>query len=346
MKIQAYQIDNFIKNIFTERKNLKGVLLYGPDSGLISLRSKEIQKALNKNNENSYLISKLYFAETKETPSIVVDEFVSISMFGDKKIIILKDFSDSVYKTLEFLEGKESDHFLIIEADNLDTKSKLRSFVEKSQYFASLPCYVDDEKSIKQIIVQKFAELEVKYDREVLDLLTSNFGGNRMIIINEVEKLATFVGEDKYVTAEHFRGCIQDVSEAQIDNLINSFAELNLEKTHILLAKLFNENVNFTIILRSFINYFSKLQLVKSLMLSGKNYEESIKELRPPLFFKQAPLFAKHINAWQIKNINLFLDRLNAIETKCKSLKMNPNLIVSDLINSSMVYFKKAGAFC
>ncbi|MFC1659247.1 DNA polymerase III subunit delta [Pseudomonadota bacterium] len=342
MKIQTYQSDNFIKNIHIQN-NLRGILLYGPDLGLVSLRSKEIQTSLSKNNKNTYLVSKVYHSETKENPSIVFDEFISISMFGDKKIIILKDFPDSIYKTLESLENKESDHFLIIEAERLDTKSKLRQFVEKSGFFASIPCYIDDEKSIKRIIIQKFAELGFKYDKEVLDLLSSNFGGNRMIVMNEIEKLTIFAGNDKYITVNHFKECIQDVSEAQIDDLINSFTNLNIEKVHIALIKLFNENVNFTIILRSLINYFTKLQLVKSLLvLSKKSYEEAVKELRPPLFFKQAPLFAEHINIWELKNINLFLDRLNLVETKCKSLKINTNLIVSDFLNNSIIYFKKA----
>jgi DNA polymerase-3 subunit delta len=340
MKIQSYQSDSYINNISTQN-TLRGVLLYGPDSGLVSLRSKEIQKALNKNSKEAYLLSKIYESQLKENRSIVMDEFVSISMFGDKKIIILKDFSDSIYKTLEELENIKSDHFLVVESDNLDTKSKLRQFAEKSKFFASIPCYVDDEKGIKQIIMQKFAELGFRYDREVLDLLSSNFGGNRMIVINEVEKLSIFAGDEKYITINHFKECIQDVSEAQIDDLVNYFADLDIDKTNLILHRLFNENVNFTVILRSLITYFSKLQLVKSLMWQGNSYEEAVKELRPPLFFKQAPLFARHIHLWNLKNINLLLDRLNLTEVKCKSLKMNPNLTVSDFINSSLIYFLK-----
>jgi DNA polymerase-3 subunit delta len=341
MKIQSYKSDDFIKSIGT-KNDLKGVLLYGPEAGLISVRSKEIQKNLSKNSNTEYIAEKIYESQTKDNPSIIFDEFVSISMFGDKKILVLKEFSDAVYKTLEELVDKPSDHFIIIESDNLDTKSKLRQFAEKNDYFAAIPCYVDDEKGIKSIIMQKFNSLGLKYDKEVLDLLTSNFGGNRMIMMNEVEKLIIFVGEDKHITINHFKECIQDVSEAEIDDLINNFADLEPQKTYKILQKLFNENVNFTVILRSLINYFSKLQLVKTLVDRGENYENAVSELKPPLFFKQAPIFARHVQKWKLKNINLLLDRLNTVELRCKSIKMDTNLIISEFINTSIIYFSKA----
>jgi DNA polymerase-3 subunit delta len=167
------------------------------------------------------------------------------------------------------------------------------------------------------------------------------FGGNRLIMMNEIEKLTTYMGENRMLTTEILEGCVKDVSEAQIDELVTAFADLNAERTIVLLDKLLKENVNFVVILRSLMNYFMKLQLVKGLVVGEREYEDALRELRPPLFFKQIPLFRKHIEEWKFEDINLFLDRLNEAETKCKSSRMDTGLYLGNFLNTAIMFFRK-----
>jgi DNA polymerase-3 subunit delta len=340
MKIQAYQVDKFIKDIESQ-KNLKGVVIYGPDEGLVNLRYKEVLSKIVKDTKDPFAVTILYDSQVKERPQCIAEEFVSISMFGGRKAIVIKDAKNTVAELLRGVEGLAGDNFLIVLAGELDTKSALRKFAEASPCFASLPCYVDDEKSMRQVVSGRLNELGFKYDVGVVDVFIEKFGGNRLIMMNEIEKVVTFMGEDRELSVDVLEGCVKDVSETQIDELVNVFADLNIERTVVLLDKLLSENVNFVVILRSLMNYFMRLQLVKGLVVGGREYTEALQELRPPLFFKQIPLFKKHIGEWKLEDINLFLDRLNEAEAKCKSLKIDTGLYLGNFLNTALMFFRK-----
>jgi len=340
MKIQAYQVDKFIQDI-ENQKNLKGVVIYGPDEGLVNLRQKKVLGKVVKDLKDPFAITIFYDSQIKESPQCIAEEFVSISMFGDRKAIVVKDAKNTITEILRNVEGLAGDNFLIVLAGELDTKSALRKFAEESSCFAALPCYVDDEKSMRQVVSGRLSELGFKYDSDVVDVFVERFGGNRLIMMNEIEKLATYMGEGRALTVEILEGCVKDVSEAQIDELVNAFADLNTERTIVLLDKLLRENVNFVVILRSLMTYFMKLQLVKGLVIGGRDYTDALRELRPPLFFKQIPLFRKHIGEWKFEDINLFLDRLNEAEAKCKSLRMDTGLYLGNFLNTAIMFFRK-----
>ena len=340
MKIQAYQVDKFIKDI-KNQKNLKGVLIYGPDEGLVNLRQKEVLSKIVEDVKDPFAVTTLYDSQVKENPQRIAEEFVSISMFGGRKAIIVKGAKNTITEILRGVESLAGDNFVIVLGGELDTRSSLRKFAEASPYFASLPCYVDDEKSMRQVISQRLTELGFKYSSDVVDVFVEKFGGNRLIMMNEIEKLATYMGDKKDLKVEILEECIKDVSETQIDELVNSFANFESERMIVVLNKLFSENVNFIIILRSLMNYFMKLRLVRGLVDNGKDYAEALRELRPPLFFKQIPMFKRHVNEWRLENINLFLDRLNEAEANCKSLKMDVRLYLGNFLNTAQMFFRK-----
>jgi DNA polymerase-3 subunit delta len=140
MKIQSYQVDRFIKDIESQ-KNLKGVVICGPDEGLVNLRYKEALSKIVKDVKDPFAIAILYDSQIKERPSLIAEEFVSISMFGGRKAIVVKDAKNTITEILRDVEGLAGDNFLIVLAGELDTKSALRKFAEASPFFAALPCY-------------------------------------------------------------------------------------------------------------------------------------------------------------------------------------------------------------
>ena len=121
-----------LKTFESKKINLdvnKIVLFYGQNEGH---KKEEISKLLiaNKNRE----IIKYSENEILENSENLYNHILSESLFSQKKIIIVNRASDKILKIIEYLNEKSfSDVFIIINAKNLEKKSKLRSFFEKSK---------------------------------------------------------------------------------------------------------------------------------------------------------------------------------------------------------------------
>jgi DNA polymerase III delta subunit len=91
MKISPYKIDEFIKNI-DQNKNISSILIFGSESGLVSIRSKEITKKIIQDNSDPFAINNISSKQIEENGNILFDEFFSTSIFGTNKKLIKKRF--------------------------------------------------------------------------------------------------------------------------------------------------------------------------------------------------------------------------------------------------------------
>lgn len=316
MKIQANRVDEFIK---TFDNKVKGVLIYGPDSGLVLIRKNEILERVLPDYRTSLSLINISSATLKERPSAISDEYNSFSLFGaEKKVILLEDAENSVSKLLEpiFSKEQDNDNFVIITADDLDAKSALRRFAENNKYFAAVPCYKDDVNSIMQIVNLKLRKEGFKYNADVVRYLADSFGGNRLIILSELDKLIIYKGDDKNLTLEDVKACIQDNSEADLNIFINEFALLNFDKAFSELQNLYSEGIFPVVVIRSAIAYFLKLQLYKYQLQNGTTFDELT--TKENIFWKQKPILQQHLRKLTDENINTILYSLLVEECKLK----------------------------
>ena len=108
-------------------KNNKFFLLYGKNEGL----KNEIIEKLTENREN------IYSYDEKEI-LLNIDEFINSistkSLFEDQKTILIKRSTDKILNIVNEVSGKNlGDISIILISDNLDKKSKIRSFFEKDK---------------------------------------------------------------------------------------------------------------------------------------------------------------------------------------------------------------------
>ncbi len=316
MKIQANGVDDFIKK-FDDKT--KGFVIYGPDEGLVLIRKNEILKKILPDYKTSLSLTTINPSVLKDKPNTISNEYNSVSLFGEnKKVILIEDAENSTSKLLEeiFSKPQNNDNFIIITAGDLDSKSSLKRFAEYNQYFASIPCYKDDIISITKIINEKLRKENFKYNTEIINLLAESFGGNRLIILSELDKLIAYKGEDKNITIENVKACIQDNSEANINDFVNDLASLNIEKAYKELQNLYSEGVFPVAVIRIAISYFMKLQLYKYQIKSGISYDEIT--TRDNIFWKQRPIIRQHLTKLSLNNINNILEMLLNEECKMK----------------------------
>ena len=131
-----------------EKANLelhKFLLLYGKNEGL----KNEIIKKLISYKENTFVYDE---KEILDNQDIFYENTLSNSLFEKHKTIIIKRSTDKIFKIIEELIIKDvKDVLIILNADNLEKKSRLRSFFEKDKKLVCVPFYPDNDQVLSKL---------------------------------------------------------------------------------------------------------------------------------------------------------------------------------------------------
>lgn len=342
MQIKPFEAEKFINNI-AQNKNIFCAVLYGPELGLISIRAKKIAQAIVTDLSDPFLVANLNEKQIEEDKGLLADEFTSISMLGGRKLIKI-DGGNKITDSLKIIfespkkQGNFKligENFILISAGDLDKSSSLRKFADANPFVASIACYEDDSATIAGIIRGKFKEHDLTFDNEIIELLLNKFGKNRQIILNEIEKLAVFMGQERHITAEILQSSVADIAEVSAFNLVSAFANRDLKKATVFLEKLFTEKTSPIVIIRFLSSYFSKLMLVKSNIENGSNLDLEMKIQN--IFFKQQNEFRKHLSSWSRVDIENLLIKLQEVEVKCKSSNFDGEAMLAMFINFAII---------
>ena len=146
MKVHANQYLQFLNKNYN---NHNIIFLYGTNNGLVNILFRDTIKSLKIDENNPFLVSKIDGDELKENPTVLKDNLATITMFGEKKVILLNLLYTTITQTIEKLISdnitqKDNDFVLIIKAGSLSSKSNLIKFLEKLNNCILVPCY--DEK--------------------------------------------------------------------------------------------------------------------------------------------------------------------------------------------------------
>jgi DNA polymerase-3 subunit delta len=318
MKLTPKLIDAFLA---APDRDHRAALIFGVDGGLVRERMGKIIKAfLGAAASDSFAKIELSEAEILAEPTKLADELSAFSMMSPKRVIIISDAGSKLSKILESATAFfNKDTYLIVTAGELDTKSSLRSFCEKSAVFAAIACYKDEIRDVQAVIRAKFTEAGLRVGNDVIDYLASQLGNDRYVTYQELEKIILYAGEEKTLSLEAAQTLVGYNQDTKLDDLINALADKNLGALEKHLAQNIREGVQPILYLRSMMRYFSRLYAIRAQMAEGMSAEMVISGLRPPVFFKQVPILTRHASAWSADNIVKAIKLIISAELACKS---------------------------
>ena len=120
-----------------------------------------------------------------------------------------------------------------------------------------------------------------------------------------------------------------------VNELVNTCLLKNKKKT----INILNEN-NFgtedsILILRTFLNKLKKFLKLANIYQENKNLEITIKNARPPIFWKEKEIVKQQLINWTPHKIQNLIFELNNVELQVKKFNSNSINIVSDFILNS-----------
>ena len=318
MIYKSYLIE---KNINIDKKLF---LFFGENLGLISDFKKKI-KYQNKESEIINFIQDELIIDTNK----LFNEIANISLFEKEKIIFIEQVNDKVFEVIEEIVPRIENQKIYLFSNVLEKKSKIRNFFEKSNLCAAVACYQDNEITLKKIITEKLKGYEGLTTQNI-NLILSNVSLDRIKLNNELEKVATFF-EDKIINYEKLQ-ILLNISTNEDFNLLRDQALLgNKVKTNKLLGDTTIENdkiVFYLNIINQRLRRLSEVNAKKAL-----DVENSINELKPPIFWKDKPNFILQAKKWSLSKIRKVQEKTFNLEVMIKANSLiNKEFLIKKLI--------------
>ena len=323
MIIKFFQIDQI--KLKQNKNNL--ILFYGKNEGL----KKKTIKDLIKNEKGT-----IFNYEEKEiidNQILFIENLLTRSLFETKKIIIIKRVTDKIINFIDEIKTKNLDDILIIlEAGNLEKKSKLRTNFEKDKNYICVAFYPDNEQTLSKLAFSFFREKNITISQENINVIVSRSNGDRENLYNELNKIEFFSKNGKTITNESISKLSNLNENYAISELIDyCFAKNKKKILHILNENNFN-NDDSIIIARTFLNKSKKILKLLKEFENNKDLDLTISNAKPPIFWKEKETVKKQITNWGSDKIKKLIIKISEIELQIKKNSYNPINITLDFI--------------
>ena len=339
MIIKEFQLNEVIKNSSFPHF----LLIYGPNEGLIRDDVLKIAEAFKQKKETDEIT--INGKAVDENQSIIDEEIRSFSLFSEQKIIHLENIKDKHLQFFENIDFKSIKTLVIIKSENLNKNSKIRSFFEKHKKYAAIPCYEDDVRSTMNLVSQFQSDHKIKFNSDIKNYLIHNLSTDRLISKNELEKILLLMDhqKDQQIKLEDIQVILNDSSSNSLNNINEHVMYGKVNQVSKDLYKIFDEGTNAVAIIRSLLNYLVRVHKTQIEIKKVGNFDAAIRQLKPPVFWKDKDNFRNHCSMWQTKDILNYIEKLLEAEFMCKTQSSLNNEIcekyVLSVAKKGEVYF-------
>tara|TARA_Y100000768_G_scaffold382141_1_gene361968 strand:+ start:1032 stop:2030 length:999 start_codon:yes stop_codon:yes gene_type:complete len=307
MIFKSYLVENDLSLL--KGKNI--ILIYGENTGL----KDDLKKSIIEKDKNREII-KLTQDDILKNNSLLDNEIINLSLFNEKKMILIDNITDKSFGLIEKNIGQDN-CIICLFSGVLEKKSKLRNLFEKEKTLGVIPCYEDNEITLRNYIKNYLKNIK-GLNQEIINFIIDNSNKSRQKIKNELNKIVVYFMEKQ----------INILELRQLLNLDENDNSQKLRDTAILGdKKLLNDLISKTqineqdnmIYIRGLQNQFVKLAEILEINKTTKNLTRAIESLKPAIFWKDRPMVLGQVNKWELKRIKTIIDELTNAEILIKS---------------------------
>ena len=198
------------------------ILLYGPDAGLVRERADALLASAVDDPNDPFSLVKLDGDELAGEPSRLLDEALTVPLFGGRRAIRVRAGSRPFASGVETLADTPlTDCRIVIEAGDLRPESPLRKACERARTAVAIGCYPDGERELARLIDDELRLASLRIAPDARGALTTLLGGDRQASRNELRKLTLFAHGDGEVTLDHVMAVVADASELKLDAIVD-----------------------------------------------------------------------------------------------------------------------------
>jgi DNA polymerase III subunit delta len=306
----------------------KFILFYGKNEGL---KKEAITNLIKKK------ILRYEEKEIIENENDFIENILSKSLFDQQKFIVIKRATDKIFKIIEILYLKNlEDTIIILNSDNLEKKSKLRSFFEKDKNLVCVAFYPDNDQTLSKLAYNFLQNKKISISPSNINLIVNKCSGDREKLVNELQKVEYYSKSGKKINSESITRLINLSENHTISELVDNCLAKNRKKIMSILNENNFSNEDCILITRSFIMKAKKLLILTTTFETNNNIDLTISSAKPPIFWKEKEITKQQIYKWKPKNIKKLIFELNETELQIKkNINNSINLITNFILSQS-----------
>ena len=321
MIVKAFELDKI-------KTNSSFFLFYGKNKG----HKREIIKnkfQVNYKN-NTYNYDENEVLNNKEN---FFNNMLSKSFFEDEKLIIINRVTDKILDTIkELLEKNIEDQVIILNANALEKKSKIRSLFEKNKETTCVAFYEDNSQTLSGVVNNFFRSMNVPISQQTINLIVQRARGDRLNLRNELEKIKSYMGNKKRIVLTDILKLTNLAENYNVSELVDSCLSKNKKKT----TNILNEN-NYTLedcilIIRTFLMKSKRLVKLCNELKKTNNVDATILSSKPPIFWKEKETVRQQLKSWNLADVKKLTYQISEIELLIKKHNNSSISILFDFI--------------
>ncbi len=317
MKISSARATGFLRGLPPE---IVGVLLYGPDQGLVSERGEALVRSVAGTAADPFRVVELTTAAIRADPARLADEVGALALGGGRRVVWIRDAGDTLVPALDDILATSAGPALVVaEAAELSPRSALRRLFEGTASAAAVACYADEGHGLHEVIRTTLSDHGLDVSADAMRYLAGNLGADRMVTRRELEKLVLYMGGGGRVTVDDAMACIGDNAASSLDAVVFAAAGGDTVGLDRALARAFDEGATAVAVLRAAARHLQRLHMAAARVAAGQTPDQAMKALKPPVFFKFIDGFRAQMRAWTVDRLGHALDRVLRAELDCKT---------------------------
>lgn len=280
------------------------VLIFGADAGLVRERAEKIIKASVDNSDDPFSLVRLEGDDLSGDPGRLVDEANTIPLFGGRRAVWVKAGGRNIAPAVEaLLASPPADCRVVIEAGDLRRGAPLRNLCERAKSAVAIPCYVDGEREISQLIDEEMRSASLSIAPDARTALLPLLGGDRQASRNEIRKLALYAHGKEQVGLDDVIAVVSEASALALDGIVDAMFAGRLAEAESQFARARAAGTTPGSILSAMMRQLSSLHKMRLAIEEGRSVTQAVESAQPPIHFRRKPLFEAALKTWTAERL-------------------------------------------
>jgi len=316
MKLPAARVAAFLQR---PDRDTRAILLYGPDTGLVSERADAIARTICPDLKDPFRVADLSGSAVASDPARLADEAAQMSLIGGRRVVRVRDAADRLARVFTgFLDTVSGDALTVVEAGDLPASSSLRRAFEAAPRAVAIGCYPDTSRELGVVIGEALRAHRITASADATRYLVEHLGNDRLVTRSELEKLALYAGDGGRVDLEDAQLAIGDSAAFALDDAVMAAAEGDVAKLDRVLDRVFQEGESPVSVVRALLRHLHKLHALAARLAAGAAIAEVVRTARPPIFYRQEDNFKRQLALWTEEPLRAQLARVAQAELHMK----------------------------
>jgi DNA polymerase III subunit delta len=270
---------------FLKRKSAQfnGLLFFGNDDPAMSAAVSQVIAAMPDAEEPLRLDA----SALRSDPARLDDAFRSLSLLGDRRVIVVSGLDDNHLPLLQSLLSEQAlGNFLVLVAGGLKKDSKLKLAAEGSPRFSVTGFYEETGGAVLLRIQTVMKQRGLTFEDGAVERFVDLAGSDRSVLLNEAEKLALYCHPNPVITVADVEAACGDQAEFEADQLIGAVLDGEMERADRIYASMVQSGDAKSVLIMMQI-YLARLELVSAALARGGDLASATRAAKPPFFGPQ-----------------------------------------------------------